>query len=176
MIQVEDVWKSYEDGAIAVLKGVTLQVAAGQHKVTVSFVRQSEGPYEDLIRPHDWSTASSGNASAGTTLPPRVNHFTVGGPFKVTGLTETPSRKMIFSCPPSKTLGDRACASQIVDRLGMRAYRRPLAEAEREFARIAKKRKGSPVGEDSHRRSSPSVASNRPSIAVSAANKVTVEK
>ena len=31
----------------------SIQIAAGQHKVTVSFVRQSEGPYEDLIRPHD---------------------------------------------------------------------------------------------------------------------------
>ena len=57
----------------------SLQVPAGQHKVSVSFVRRSEGPYEDLIRPHDWSTASSGNASAGTTLPPRVNDFTVTG-------------------------------------------------------------------------------------------------
>jgi hypothetical protein len=110
----------------------SLQVPAGQHKVTVSFVRRSEGPYEDLIRPHDWSTASSGNASAGTTLPPRVNDFTVGGPFKVTGLTETPSRKMVFSCHPSKTLGDRACAAQIVDRLGTRAYRRPLTVKDKE--------------------------------------------
>jgi ABC-type lipoprotein export system ATPase subunit len=30
VIQVEDVWKSYEDGAIAVLKGVTLHVVPGQ--------------------------------------------------------------------------------------------------------------------------------------------------
>jgi len=30
VIDIEDVWKSYEEGAIAVLKGVTLQIAAGQ--------------------------------------------------------------------------------------------------------------------------------------------------
>jgi len=110
----------------------SLQIPAGQHRVTVSFVRQSEGPYEDLIRPHDWSTASSGNASAGTTLPPRVNDFTITGPFKVTGLSETPSRKLVFSCHPSKTLSDRACASQIVDKLGTRAYRRPLTQKDRD--------------------------------------------
>ncbi|HEY4305028.1 MAG TPA: DUF1592 domain-containing protein [Gemmatimonadaceae bacterium] len=115
-----------------VLMTDSLQVAAGQHKVTVSFVRQSEGPYEDLIRPHDWSTASSGNASAGTTLPPRVNDFTVSGPFKVTGLSETPSRKMIFSCHPSKTLSDRACGAQIMEKLGTRAYRRPLTLKDRD--------------------------------------------
>ena len=110
----------------------TLQIPAGQHRVTVSFVRRSEGPYEDLIRPHDWSTASSGNASAGTTLPPRVNDFTVGGPYKVTGITETPSRKIIFSCHPSKTVSERACASQIIDRLATKAYRRPLTQKDRD--------------------------------------------
>jgi hypothetical protein len=115
-----------------VLMTDSLQVPAGQHKVTVSFVRRSEGPYEDLIRPHDWSTASSGNASAGTTLPPRVNDFTVTGPFKVTGLSETPSRKLVFSCHPSKTLSERACATQIVEKLGTRAYRRPLTQKDRD--------------------------------------------
>ncbi len=110
----------------------SLLVPAGQHKVTVSFVRKTEGPYEDLIRPHDWSTASSGNASAGTTLPPRVNDFTVSGPFKVTGMTETPSRKMVFSCRPSKALSERACATQIIDRLGTKAYRRPLTQRDKD--------------------------------------------
>jgi hypothetical protein len=110
----------------------TLQIPAGQHKVTVSFVRRSEGPYEDLIRPHDWSAASSGNASAGTTLPPRVNDFTVSGPFKVTGISATPSRQVIFSCRPSKSLSARACASQIMDRLGTKAYRRPLTQKDRD--------------------------------------------
>ena len=110
----------------------SIPVKAGQHKVTVSFVRRSEGPYEDLIRPHDWSTASSGNASAGTTLPPRVNDFTVTGPYSVTGISETPSRKMVFSCRPSKTLSDKACAAQIIERLGTKAYRRPLTAHDRE--------------------------------------------
>src|SRR3954468_19758065 len=30
-------------------------VKAGQHRVAAAFVRRLEGPYEDLIRPHDWS-------------------------------------------------------------------------------------------------------------------------
>jgi hypothetical protein len=118
---------------VDILMTDSLQVPAGQHRVTVSFVRRSEGPYEDLIRPHDWSTASSGNASAGTTLPPRVNDFTVTGPFRITGLSETPSRKIIFSCHPSKSAAsERACASQIVDRLGTKAYRRPLTVKDRD--------------------------------------------
>src|SRR5687768_7274798 len=40
-------------------------VKAGQQRVSVAFVRRNEGPYEDLIRPHDWSLAASGSNSAG---------------------------------------------------------------------------------------------------------------
>ena len=42
-------------------------VKAGQHHVSAAFVRRSEGPYEDLIKPHEWSMAANGNASVGTT-------------------------------------------------------------------------------------------------------------
>lgn len=111
----------------------SVPVKAGQHRVTVTFVRRNEGPYEDIIRPHDWSFASSGNASAGTTTPPRVNDFTIIGPEKITGISETPSRKIIFSCRPSKTAAsEKACASQIVERLGTKAYRRPLTQHDRD--------------------------------------------
>jgi hypothetical protein len=39
---------------------------------------------------------------------------------------------MIFSCRPSKSLSERACAEQIVDRLGTRAYRRGLTKHDRD--------------------------------------------
>lgn len=110
----------------------SLPIKAGQHKVAVTFVRQSEGPYEDIIRPHDWSFASSGNASAGTTTPPRVNDFTIIGPQKILGMSETPSRKIVFSCHPTKSAAsEKACASQIIDRLGFKAYRRPLTATDK---------------------------------------------
>src|SRR6185436_15393756 len=42
-----------------------IHVKAGAHRVSAAFVRKYEGPYEDLIKPHEWSRASNGNASAG---------------------------------------------------------------------------------------------------------------
>jgi hypothetical protein len=39
-----------------------LKVTAGPHRVSVAFVRRADGPYEDLIKPHDWSFASGGTA------------------------------------------------------------------------------------------------------------------
>lgn len=101
-------------------------VKAGQRVVSAAFVRRSEGPYEDLIKPHEWSMASNGNASAGTTAPPHLVELTVIGPEKVTGISESPSRKVIFSCTPKTKVQEVPCATSIINRLATRAYRRPV--------------------------------------------------
>ena len=65
-----------------------VRVTAGQKKITAAFVRRGEGPYEDLIRPHEWSMASNGNASAGTTSPPHVVELSVIGPETIFGVSD----------------------------------------------------------------------------------------
>jgi len=109
-----------------------IRIKAGTHRVSAAFVRRTDGPYEDLIKPHDWSMASNGTASAGTTAPPAMLDLSVLGPQKTFGVSETPSRRMIFSCRPSAALGEKACAQQIINRLGARAYRRPLTQHDRD--------------------------------------------
>jgi hypothetical protein len=111
-------------------------VKAGQQRVSAAFIRRKEGPYEDLIKPHDWSLASNGSGSAGTTTPPHLMELQVVGPEKVTGISETPTRKIIFSCHPSERVSATsaasvACADQIIGRIGQRAYRRPLTAKDR---------------------------------------------
>jgi hypothetical protein len=114
------------------LRTEPIQVKAGQQRVSVAFVRRNEGPYEDLIRPHDWSLAASGSNSAGTTAPPHIMELTIVGPLKTTGVSESPSRKIVFSCRPSTPATAETCAEQIITRLGTRAYRRPLTQRDRE--------------------------------------------
>jgi len=109
-----------------------IAIAAGQHRVSVSFVRRTEGPYEDLIKPSEWSLASGGTASAGSTTPPHVIEFAILGPSKVTGLSETVSRKLIFTCHPARAAEEAPCADRIITRLATRAYRRPLTAHDRE--------------------------------------------
>ena len=109
-----------------------IRVKAGTHRVSAAFVRRTDGPYEDLIKPHDWSMASNGTASAGTTAPPAMLDMSILGPDKTFGVSETPSRKIIFSCRPSGALSEKACAQQIITRLGTRAYRRPLTPHDRD--------------------------------------------
>ena len=102
-----------------------IAVKAGQQSVSVAFVRRSEGPYEDLIRPHEGSMAGNQSASAGTTAPPTLMEFTVIGPTKITGVSDSPSRKKIFVCHPAAKAAETPCARQIVSKLATRAYRRP---------------------------------------------------
>ena len=107
-------------------------VRAGPRRVSAAFIRRSEGPLQDLISPHDWSLASTSIAgSYGFTVLPHLRDLAVGGPFDPAGVSETPSRARVFSCRPDDGAMDadaRRCARDIIERLGTRAYRRPLTD------------------------------------------------
>ena len=105
-------------------------VRAGQHRVSVAFVRRADGPYEDLIRPHDWSLAGGGSGGAGVTTLPHLKDLVISGPYNTTGLSDTPSRKRIFSCRPTISSEERPCARQIITHMGGEAYRRVLTSEE----------------------------------------------
>jgi hypothetical protein len=119
------------DGRGAVpMRTEPILVKAGEHKVAATFVKRQDGPYEDLIRPHDWSFAGGGSGGPGITTLPHVKDFVVKGPYRVTGISDTASRQRIFTCRPTLPSEERACARQIVTRLGGEAYRRPLTAGE----------------------------------------------
>ena len=105
-------------------------VKAGQHKIAAAFIKRSDGPYEDLIRPHEWSNAGGGSGGGGVTTLPQLRDVVVRGPYKTTGISMTPSRKKIFSCRPTSKPDEAACAKQIITRLASEAYRRPATAVE----------------------------------------------
>ena len=112
------------------LRTEPILVKAGQHKVAAAFIKKIDGPYEDLIRPHDWSYAGGGSGGAGITTLPHMGDLVVRGPMKTTGISTTPSRQKVFSCRPTSSSNERACARQIIAKVGGEAYRRPLPPAE----------------------------------------------
>ena len=105
-------------------------VRAGQRVVSSAFIRRMDGPYEDLIRPHDWSMAGGGSGGAGVTTLPHLQELIVGGPDAVTGVSDTPSRDRIFVCRPTAPAEEDSCARTIVRNLANRAYRRIAGENE----------------------------------------------
>jgi len=102
-----------------------LFVRAGEHRVTAAFLRQMDGPYEDLVRPNDWSLTGT-EASYGTTSLPHIVSLTLEGPHDPVGVSETPTRQRIFDCRPTSPEEEIPCARRIVSRLAGQAYGRPL--------------------------------------------------
>ena len=102
-------------------------VRAGQHKVAAAFIRRTDGPYEDLIRPHDWSFAGGGSGGTGITTLPHLRDLIIGGPYRIMGMSDTPSRRKIFTCRPTVAAEERPCAREIVSRVAAEAFRRSLS-------------------------------------------------
>jgi hypothetical protein len=102
-------------------------IRAGEHRVSAAFIRQMDGPYEDLIRPNDWSLTGT-ETSYGTTAPPHLTSLTLEGPYEALGISESPSRKRVFSCRPTSAEEETECAESILTRLAKQAYGRDLVD------------------------------------------------
>ena len=100
-------------------------VRAGEHRVAAAWIRQMDGPYEDLLRPNERSLTGT-ETSYGTTSPPNLMHLTIDGPYNAVGISNTESRRRIFSCRPLAAEEELACAKEIVSRLAAQAYGRSL--------------------------------------------------
>ncbi len=101
---------------------VRARVKAGPRAVGATFVRKI-GAGTQRLRPFLRSSAGTYDS----TGRPHIETLTVAGPFDPTGPGDTPSRRHLFSCRPSKTADEDACARTIVSTLAQRAFRRPLS-------------------------------------------------
>ena len=61
---------------------------------------------------------------------PRFTSVSIGGPYKVKGLGDTPSRQKIFVCTPGSAKDEEPCARKILANLGRSAYRRPFTDSD----------------------------------------------
>ena len=100
-------------------------VRAGQHSVSAAFVNLIDGPYEDRFSPVGWSaTHPITSAQYGITGLTHVTELWITGPTNVSGVSETESRRKIFTCRPTSSEQERPCAESILTELATEAYRR----------------------------------------------------
>jgi hypothetical protein len=113
------------------LRTPPVHVAAGAQRVTAAFLQRFEGPVNDLIAPIDHTLADTqiGVAYGVTTLP-HLKELAIAGPQRVTGVSDTPSRRRVFSCRPTAPGEEAACARKIVTSLATQAFRRPPTDRE----------------------------------------------
>lgn len=102
-------------------------VKSGPQRVTAAFIERFLGPIDDLVAPIE-HTLADGNVGRGfgITTVPHLRLFSISGPYNPTGVSETPSRQMIFSCRPTSAADEAACAEEIITRLSREAYRKPV--------------------------------------------------
>jgi Protein of unknown function (DUF1592)/Protein of unknown function (DUF1588)/Protein of unknown function (DUF1587)/Protein of unknown function (DUF1585)/Protein of unknown function (DUF1595) len=104
------------------LKNIRFKASVGQHEVAVAFVRRTFAESDDRLQ--------NFNPGGGQERVLRVASFEIKGPFNVTGLSDSASRRKIFVCHPTTVADEEPCARTIVLTLAQRAYRRPLTDKE----------------------------------------------
>jgi hypothetical protein len=102
-----------------------VRVTAGEHEVGYTW-RDRPAERQDVWQP---SRRDSQEVHLITGLP-RLKAVMVEGPYKVTGISSTPSREKIFICKPATAAEESACATKILTNLARRAYRRSVTASD----------------------------------------------
>ena len=144
--QGEPGWEVYMHTADDALN-VHVPVTAGAHRVGVSFVKQFWEP-EGVLQP-----AQRGFARTTNELyfgDPAVDNVTIAGPYTPRAVSDTPSRRKVFTCKAQTPAAEEACARTILSTLARRAYRRPITPQDLEtllpFYRSARAEEGFDAG------------------------------
>ncbi|HUE89629.1 MAG TPA: DUF1592 domain-containing protein [Vicinamibacterales bacterium] len=116
--------------------GLTLRtppvfLRAGPRRVTAAFINRFEGPVVDLLAPieHTLADTQIGVAFGITTLP-HLKDLSIVGPYRATGVSDTVSRRKVFTCRPTSPGEEVSCAREIVGGLATEAFRGPVAESD----------------------------------------------
>jgi mono/diheme cytochrome c family protein len=105
---------------------IKVPMKAGPHEVTVAFIERSHVQNTWRLEPFLRSSADTIDFGG----YPHLDTFTVTGPYNPTGVSETPSRKKIFTCRPTAAKDELPCAKTILGTLARRAYRGQATDAE----------------------------------------------
>jgi hypothetical protein len=104
-----------------------IAVTAGPHDVGFTWI-DKPGLGQDVWQPVLRDTQEVHMAGG----VPRLRTVTIEGPYKVTGVSSTPSRERIFVCRPAAAAAEAACAGKILANIAQRAFRRPVDAADLE--------------------------------------------
>jgi mono/diheme cytochrome c family protein len=124
-----------------------IPVTAGPHTLAVTFPKTSPSL---LLETERQPYQAHFNMYRHPRIHPALYSIVVVGPYDATGVGDTPSRRRIFVCHPSKPSEEEGCANQILSKLARRAYRRPVSEADLQmplkFYKEAQKAEGFEAG------------------------------
>jgi hypothetical protein len=112
------------------LKDIRFHATAGQHTIAVTFLRRSYAESDSRTlqyQPGD-DRRPANPLEGGQHRVPAVHAFQLKGPVTITGMSDSESRKKIFTCRPANAAEERPCAEKIISRLARQAFRRPIGQ------------------------------------------------
>ncbi len=99
---------------------IRVRVKAGAHRVGVAFIQRSFAESDSPLQP----IAELPEMERTPTIP----GVDIAGPFNVTGVGDTESRRRVFICRPGSDAEETPCAHRILAHLAEQAFRRPVSE------------------------------------------------
>jgi hypothetical protein len=108
-----------------------IPVKAGSHRVSAAFMQKFSGLVDDLVAPIEFTLADAIGAAQLLQLP-HLQDLNITGPFNATGVSDSVSRRNVFTCRPETSEQDIPCATSIITQLARRAYRRPVTRTDLE--------------------------------------------
>ena len=104
---------------------VRFAAKAGPRVLAVSFERK-RSESEGVLQPRETGMAFAYDEKYDENAA--VESVAIGGPYRVDGPGDTPSRRNVLVCRPTRNEDEEPCAKKILSRLARRAYRRPASE------------------------------------------------
>ena len=112
-----------------------IKVTAGPHQLGVTFLKNPSSLLETARQPLNVHF----NVYRHPRIGPAIYQISITGPFDAVGPGDTPSRRRVFVCRPTRASGgepsaeeEERCAVRILTTLMRRAYRRPVVQADLE--------------------------------------------
>jgi hypothetical protein len=106
---------------------IPVQVRAGVHDIVVAFIDRAHVESDENVAAGFGGIGFLGFGAGNGRMARLSDGIEIVGPFNPTGVSQTPSRALIFVCDPQK-IGEAPCAKQITQNLARRAFRRPVAD------------------------------------------------
>ena len=101
---------------------IRVRLQAGPHRVGAAFIQRSYAESDSPLQP----IAELPEMERYPTIP----GVDISGPFNVSGITQTESRRRILICTPASAAEEQPCARRILARLAAEAFRRPVTDTD----------------------------------------------
>ncbi|MGC1458849.1 MAG: DUF1592 domain-containing protein [Steroidobacteraceae bacterium] len=108
-------------------RNIPVHISAGEHRIGITFVQTSAAETNEILHAFV-PVAGMGQPVNGNSSGPRLANIEIKGPTVAQGVSDTASRRRIFTCYPKNASQETPCAQEIFATIARRAFRRPLSE------------------------------------------------